>query len=113
MNILLIYRMYPNTFWSFRHALKFVSKKASFAPLGLLTVAALLPGDWNKKLIDLREIKSFKRNIPKIREISGMNFTSCNYRLFYFFFKFISDPHFCFFRVFIYKRICRRNNDKG
>ena len=53
MNILLVYPMYPNTFWSFKHALKFVSKKASFPPLGLLTVAAMLPEDWNKKLIDM------------------------------------------------------------
>ena len=45
--------MYPDTFWSFKHALKFVSKKASFPPLGLLTVASMLPADWNKKLIDL------------------------------------------------------------
>ena len=45
--------MYPDTFWSFRHALKFVSKKASFPPLGLLTVASILPTDWNKKLIDM------------------------------------------------------------
>ena len=45
--------MYPDTFWSFKHALKFVSKKASFPPLGLLTVAAMLPSDWNKKLIDM------------------------------------------------------------
>ena len=45
--------MYPDTFWSFKHALKFVSKKASFPPLGLLTVAAMLPDDWNKKLIDM------------------------------------------------------------
>ena len=45
--------MYPDTFWSFKHALKFVSKKASFPPLGLLTVAAMLPEDWNKKLIDM------------------------------------------------------------
>ena len=52
MNILLVYPMYPDTFWSFKHALKFVSKKASFPPLGLLTVAAMLPEDWNKKLID-------------------------------------------------------------
>lgn len=37
MNILLVYPMYPDTFWSFKHALKFVSKKASFPPLGLLT----------------------------------------------------------------------------
>ena len=53
MNILLVYPMYPDTFWSFKHALKFVSKKASFPPLGLLTVAAMLPDDWNKKLIDM------------------------------------------------------------
>ena len=53
MNILLVYPMYPDTFWSFKHALKFVSKKASFPPLGLLTVASLLPKDWCKKLIDM------------------------------------------------------------
>ena len=45
--------MYPDTFWSFKHALKFVSKKASFPPLGLLTVASILPKEWNKKLIDM------------------------------------------------------------
>jgi radical SAM superfamily enzyme YgiQ (UPF0313 family) len=53
MNILLVYPMYPDTFWSFKHALKFVSKKASFPPLGLLTVAAMLPEFWKKKLIDM------------------------------------------------------------
>ncbi len=53
MNILLVYPEYPDTFWSFKHALKFVSKKASFPPLGLLTVAAMLPKDWLKKLIDM------------------------------------------------------------
>lgn len=45
--------MYPDTFWSFKHALKFVSKDASFPPLGLLTVASMLPKDWNKKLVDM------------------------------------------------------------
>lgn len=53
MNILHVYPKYPDTFWSFRHALKFVSKKASFPPLGLLTVAAMLPSDWSQKLVDL------------------------------------------------------------
>jgi len=57
MNILLVYPIYPDTFWSFKHALKFVSKKASFPPLGLLTVASMLPEDWNKKLIDMNATK--------------------------------------------------------
>jgi radical SAM superfamily enzyme YgiQ (UPF0313 family) len=53
MNILLIYPKYPDTFWSFKHALKFISKKALHPPLGLLTVAAMLPGEWKKRLIDM------------------------------------------------------------
>ncbi|MEI8356218.1 MAG: B12-binding domain-containing radical SAM protein [Deltaproteobacteria bacterium] len=53
MKILLVYPHYPDTFWSFRHALKFIGRKASFPPLGLLTVAALLPGEWEKKLVDM------------------------------------------------------------
>jgi len=53
MKILLVYPQYPDTFWSFRYALKFISKKAAFPPLGLLTVAAMLPGEWEKKLIDM------------------------------------------------------------
>ena len=53
MKILLVYPQYPDTFWSFKHALKFVSKKAAFPPLGLLTVAAMLPSEWEKKLVDI------------------------------------------------------------
>jgi radical SAM superfamily enzyme YgiQ (UPF0313 family) len=53
MKILLIYPKYPDTFWSFKHAMKFISKKASFPPLGLLTVAAMLPPEWEKRLIDM------------------------------------------------------------
>ena len=53
MNILLVYPKYPDTFWSFKHALRFVSKKAAYPPLGLLTVGAMLPKEWNKKLIDV------------------------------------------------------------
>ncbi len=53
MNVLLVYPEFPDTFWSFKHALKFVRKKASSPPLGLVTVAAMLPKDWNKRLIDM------------------------------------------------------------
>ena len=53
MNALMIYPEYPETFWSFKHVLKFVSKKAAFPPLGLLTVAALLPEEWDKRLVDV------------------------------------------------------------
>jgi radical SAM superfamily enzyme YgiQ (UPF0313 family) len=53
MKILLVYPEYPDTFWSFKHALKFVSKKAAYPPLGLLTIAPLLPSHWQKKLVDL------------------------------------------------------------
>ena len=53
MNILLVCPEYPDTFWSFKHALRFVSKSAGQPPLGLLTVASLLPAEWEKRLIDL------------------------------------------------------------
>lgn len=53
MKILLVYPKYPDTFWSFKHALEFVSKKAMLPPLGLLTVAAMLPAEWEQKLVDM------------------------------------------------------------
>lgn len=53
MNILMLYPKYPDTFWSFRHALKFIYKKAAHPPLGLLTIAPMLPRAWRKKLVDL------------------------------------------------------------
>ena len=52
MNLLMIYPEFPDTFWSFKHALKFINKKVSNPPLGLMTISALLPKDWNRKLID-------------------------------------------------------------
>jgi len=57
VNILLIYPEFPDTFWSFKHALKFVRKKASLPPLGLLTVAAMLPPEWGKRLVDVNVTK--------------------------------------------------------
>jgi hypothetical protein len=53
MNVLLIYPRFPDTFWSFTYALSFIGKKAAFPPLGLITVAALLPVEWSKRLVDV------------------------------------------------------------
>jgi radical SAM superfamily enzyme YgiQ (UPF0313 family) len=53
MNVLLIYPRFPDTFWSFRYALRFIGKKSAFPPLGLLTVAALLPEGWSRRLVDV------------------------------------------------------------
>ncbi len=53
MKILLIAPACPETFWSFKYALQVISKKSLLPPLGLLTVAALLPPEWDKKLVDL------------------------------------------------------------
>jgi radical SAM superfamily enzyme YgiQ (UPF0313 family) len=53
MKVLFVYPKYPDTFWGFKYALKFISKKATHPPLGLLTVAAMLPKEWKKKLVDM------------------------------------------------------------
>jgi len=53
MNALLIYPRFPDTFWGFKHALKLIRKKASTPPLGLLTIAGMLPDDWSLRLVDL------------------------------------------------------------
>jgi len=52
INTLLIYPECPDTFWSFKHALKFIHKRAGSPPLGLLTVAAMLPEAWSLRLVD-------------------------------------------------------------
>jgi radical SAM superfamily enzyme YgiQ (UPF0313 family) len=52
MNALLLYPRFPDTFWSFKHALAFVHKRAALPPLGLLTVAAMLPPEWRLRLVD-------------------------------------------------------------
>lgn len=53
MNVLLVYPKFPDTYWGFRHALPFVGKKSVFPPLGLLTVSALLPNHWRRRLVDM------------------------------------------------------------
>lgn len=53
MKLLLVSPRAPDTFWSFSHVMRIVAKKAAFPPLGLLTVAALLPREWELRLVDL------------------------------------------------------------
>ena len=53
MRVLLVYPEFPDTYWSFRHALSFEGKRSAFPPLGLLTVAALLPDTWERRLVDM------------------------------------------------------------
>ena len=59
MNILLVYPEHPVTFWSFKYALKFINKKSNQPPLGIITVGAMLPREWNLKLVDMN-IKQLK-----------------------------------------------------
>jgi len=53
MKVLLVYPNIPYSFWSLDETLRFIPQKAYFPPLGLLTVAAMLPKDWTLKLIDM------------------------------------------------------------
>jgi len=63
LKILLVYPQYPDTFWSFKHALRIISKKAAYPPLGLLTVAAMLPNEWEKKLVDMNVTNLMDKDI--------------------------------------------------
>ncbi len=53
MKILLVYPEPPTTFWSYKHVLKFIFKKAVYPPLELITVAAMLPKEWDLRFIDM------------------------------------------------------------
>lgn len=53
MRVLLVYPEMPDTFYALKHFIDVAGKKAAFPPLGLLTVAALLPQHWEKKLVDM------------------------------------------------------------
>lgn len=63
MNVILIYPEFPDTFWSFKHALRFIRKKASSPPLGLLTVASMLPSEWTMRLVDLNVRKLTREDL--------------------------------------------------
>ena len=80
MKILLVSPAYPDTYWSFKHALKFVSKKAAGPPLGLLTIASMLPGAWERKLVDLnvRSLKDTEINWADLVFIGAMSVQSAS-----------------------------------
>ena len=53
MHALLVYPRFPVTYWGFQYSLGVIGKRASLPPLGLISVAALLPPTWQLRLIDL------------------------------------------------------------
>ena len=75
MNALLIYPKFPDTFWSFKHALGFLGKRAAQPPLGLMTVAALLPDNWRKRLVDTNVERLRDRDLKwaDVVLVSGMH----------------------------------------
>ena len=74
MKVLLIYPEFPDTFWSFKHALPFQGKRSAFPPLGLMTISPLLPGHWQKRMIDLnvRRLKDSDLAWADVVFLSGM-----------------------------------------
>ncbi|MGB3491142.1 MAG: B12-binding domain-containing radical SAM protein [Elainellaceae cyanobacterium] len=52
MRALLVYPLFPKTFWSYEKILELINRKVLLPPLGLVTVAAILPQDWEFKLVD-------------------------------------------------------------
>lgn len=69
---LLVYPELPPTYWSMTYALPFIGKKASIPPLGLLTVASLLPADWDVTLVDM----NVERLRPSAVSAADVVFTS-------------------------------------
>src|SRR5262249_8068374 len=74
MNALLIYPEWPDTYWSFKHALPFEGKCPAYPPLGLLTIAPLLPKSWNKRLVDtnVRRLSEADLEWADVALLSGM-----------------------------------------
>jgi radical SAM superfamily enzyme YgiQ (UPF0313 family) len=74
MKVLLVNPEFPDTYWSFRHALPFERKRCAFPPLGLLTVSALLPKVWERRLVDLnvRALKASAIEWADIVFVTGM-----------------------------------------
>ncbi len=74
MNALLIYPEWPDTYWSFKHALSFEGKRSAYPPLGLLTIASLLPKHWKIRLVDtnIRRLTEADLKWADVALLSGM-----------------------------------------
>jgi radical SAM superfamily enzyme YgiQ (UPF0313 family) len=74
MKALLVYPEFPDTFWSFKHALPFQGKRSAYPPLGMLTVSAMLPEKWERRLVDLnvRRLKDSDLDWADVVFFSGM-----------------------------------------
>ena len=74
MRTLFVYPEFPKTFWSYEKILELVNRKVLLPPLGLVTVAALLPQEWEMKLVDrnVREVTDEEWDWAELVIISGM-----------------------------------------
>ena len=74
MRTLFVYPEFPKTFWSYEKILELVNRKVLLPPLGLVTVAALLPQEWEMKLVDrnVREVSEAEWEWAELVVISGM-----------------------------------------
>jgi len=53
MRVLLVYPEFPTTYWGFQFSLPLIFSGATLPPLGLISVAAMLPDSWDLRLVDL------------------------------------------------------------
>lgn len=74
MNVLMVYPEFPDTYWSFKHALPIEGKKSAYPPLGLLTISAMMPKYWNKRLVDtnIRRLTDADLKWADVAMLSGM-----------------------------------------
>ncbi|MCU0821487.1 MAG: B12-binding domain-containing radical SAM protein, partial [Spirochaetes bacterium] len=63
IKVLMVYPEFPVTYWSLKHSMPFVMKKSAIIPLGLLTVAAMLPDEYDIRLIDMNVARLNKKDI--------------------------------------------------
>jgi len=61
--VLLVSPRIPTTYWSYKYALPFVRKKSLLPPLGLMTVAALLPDEYELRLVDMNVVALERQDV--------------------------------------------------